>query len=387
MLDAIGCPLPSIDPVCAIGGIGSSVVSTLLSSIAGWFQSAGSWFIDRVAAALTSTTEPPVTSAWFAARERVVLYASGPVALLALIAAALHALVHGALGELGRTVLLRLPIAFVLGAASAGIVGISLSATDQLCAMLGAGSNGPVASMLAGIGVATAAAGPVPGAVALLVALLVIAGAVALWLELVVRAAAITVVTALLPLVLAASLWPPAVSWARRTAETLGALIVSKAVIVLVLSIALAAITHAGSDASTAVTGAALLLLATFMPYAVLRLVPAIEAAAVTHLESVRHRATATARDVGRHGVSLAVAGLDAGLQPSVDPIGSNPIPMMPGIEGDITKGTALDPTATFVKGPPPIKAVPASAGTHVWERDSIGPRLVWKPPGYVPDD
>ena len=206
-----------------------------------------------------------------------------------------------------------------------------------------------------------------------------------MWIELIVRAAAVTIATAVLPLVLASTLWPPAVAWARRLAEVLFALIVSKAVIVLVLTVALDAVANATAGPATALTGGALLLLASFMPYAVLRLVPLVEAAGIGHLESVRHRAASVATRAPRQAVALALAGAGgAAAVPGVDRVGADPIGMLPGIDVDLVAGTALDPDATFTKGPRPVAAVPASMGTHVWERDHLGPRLVWKPPGHV---
>ena len=62
------------------------------------------------------------------------------MALLSLVAGILHATLHGALGDLWRTVLLRLPVALLLGAAGAGIVGIAVTATDELCTMLASGN-------------------------------------------------------------------------------------------------------------------------------------------------------------------------------------------------------------------------------------------------------
>jgi hypothetical protein len=336
-----------------------------------------------VGGALEHSTTPPVTSAWFAERQHLLFAVAAPVALLALIAGILHATLHGALGELWRTVLLRLPVAVLLGAAGAGIVGMAVTATDELCTMLSAGNTTSLATTIQGLAAAVASSSALPGAVAALVALLVIFGSLLLWFELVVRAAAITVATAVLPFVFAASLWPPAIAWARRLVETIGGLIISKAVIVLVLSIALDAVAHAGSGGATALTGGAILLLAAFMPYAVLRLVPVAEAAAFSHLESVRHRAGSGVRQVSRHAASLAVGGA-GGVGPALDAVGSNPVGMMPGLDVDLIAGTPLDPTQTPVRGPSPVKAVPASAGTHVWERDARGPRLVWKPPGHV---
>ena len=387
MAHAFPCPLP-IAGVCGIvsqgsSALASSIVSTLLSSIVGWCTSSAAWLLGLVGAALERSTAPPVTTAWFLAREHLLFVVAAPVALLALVAGVLHALVHGSIGELWRTVLLRLPVAVLLGAAGAGLVGLALSATDQLSASLARGTGTSLAASLRGVAEAVASSGAIPGAIAVVVAALVIAGSLVLWVELVIRAAAITVLTAALPLVLASTLWPPAVAWARRLFEVLGALVASKVVIVLVLTVALDAIAHATDGPATALTGGAMLLLASFMPYAVLRLVPLAEAAA-THLDGVRHRAAGTVRQSSARAVSLALAGAGSGAVPSVDAIGSDPIGMMPGLDVDLVAGTALDPEATFVKGPPPVKAIPASAGTHVWERDEMGPRLVWKPPGHV---
>ncbi len=389
MAHALVCPIPVTGACSVVGlggasGIGASIVSAFFSVLASWFASAAAWLLGLVGVLLERTTTPPITTPWFLAEERLLFEVAAPVALLALVAGILHALVHGALGELWRTVLLRLPIAVLLGAAGAGLVGLALGATDQLSAMLANGTGTSLTTSLHGLSIAVLAVADLPGAVAVVVAGLVIVASLVLWIELVVRAAAITIATAVLPLVLAASLWPPAGAWARRLFETLGALIVSKAVIVLVLSVALDAVAHAGEGPSTALTGGALLLLASFMPYVVLRLVPLAEAASISHLESIRHRAGAAAKRVPRHAVSLALAGSGAAAAPVIDAVGSNPVGMLPGLDVDLIAGTALDPDAMFVKGPRPVAAVPASAGTHVWERDHIGPRLVWKPPGHV---
>ena len=390
MAHALACPVPLSPLACGVvgsgglGGLGGSIVAAFFSSMATWFADTAVALIGHVGALLGRSTTPPVTAPWFAARQRVVLTAAAPLALLALVAGALHALVRGTVGELARTVLLRLPVAFLLGAAGAGLVGLAVSATDQLSASLAGGAGASLTTSLRGLALSVQLAAPIGDPLALLVTGLVIVGGLALWVELVVRAAAITIATALLPLVLAASLWPPAAAWVRRLAETLGALIVSKAVIVLVLALALDAVAHAGDGASSVLTGGAMLLLASFMPFAVLRLVPAVEAAAVSHLEGVRHRAVGAARQHGARAVSLALAGAGGAAAPGIDAAGASPVGMLPGLDVDLVAGTPLDPSARFVRGAPPYAAVPASAGTHVWERDHIGPQLVWKPPGHV---
>ncbi|HEY8081850.1 MAG TPA: hypothetical protein VIE15_07135 [Acidimicrobiales bacterium] len=369
-------------PFCGIGSLAGLIVKTFFTGLATLVGSAAAWLLGLVGSILGSSTTPPVTSAWFLAKERLIFEVAAPIGLIAIVAGALRAIVTGSIGELGRMVLVRLPVAVLLGAAGAGLVGLAVSATDQVSATLATGSGGSLASTLHVLATAAVATGGTPAAVVVVASGLVALGALLLWVELLVRAAAITVATALLPLVFAASLWPPGVAWARRLVETLAALIVSKAVIVLVLSIAVDAIAHAGAGPSTVLTGGALLLLASMMPYALLRLVPAVEAAAVSHLESVGHRATAPVRQAPRQAVAMALGNVGIAAAPSIDLVGSDPIGMMPGIDEAIDpfKGTALDPDAKFVKKRPPIKDVPASSGTHHWERDENGPKLVWRP-------
>jgi hypothetical protein len=370
------CPVPV---VCGLPG---QIVSTFLSAFVGWISSAASWLLDEVGHALDTTTRPPVTTSWFEAKQRAILVVAAPIALLALLGSALHALLHGTVGTLVRTVLLRLPAAAILGAAAAGVVGLAVSATDQVCAALSSGDSTSISSVLHALATSvTTQPASVPAAVAVVMALVAILGSLCLWIDLIVRSAAITVATALLPLVFAASIWPPGVAWARRLVETLAALIVSKAVIVLVLSIALDAVVHEPQGVASVVTGGALLLLAAFAPFVVLRLVPSVEAAAVSHLEGVRRRAVSASTQVAGRAATLA-AGIGPTPLPGVDPIGTDPIGMMPGVDVDLVAGTPLDPTMKFTKGPRPLKAIPASTGTHRWERDRVGPRLVWHPAG-----
>ena len=132
-----------------------------------------------------------------------------------------------------------------------------------------------------------------------LAALLVAGAALVLWLELVVRAAAITAAALFLPLVLAGLVWPATAHWARRLADTLGALVLSKLVIAAVISLATGAIAGGLSGSGSGSTGArfgdvvvgiAMLLLAVFAPFIVLRLVPAVEAGSIAHLESARRQ-------------------------------------------------------------------------------------------------
>ena len=134
----------------------------------------------------------------------------------------------------------------------------------------------------------------------LLIALLIAVAAFVLWLELLIRAAAVYVAVLFLPLALATLVWPAVSHWCRRLVETLAALILSKFVIVATLSLAAGAVSSGtagtgdhGSGFSSVLAGGALLLMATFVPFAILRMIPAVEAGAVAHLDGLRERGTA----------------------------------------------------------------------------------------------
>ena len=83
----------------------------------------------------------------------------------------------------------------------------------------------------------------------------VVVGAVLVWVELLLRAAAVYVAVLFLPLALASLAWPAISHWCRRLVDTLVALVLSKFVIVAVLSLAVGALaagtgsTPAGADA------------------------------------------------------------------------------------------------------------------------------------------
>jgi hypothetical protein len=117
---------------------------------------------------------------------------------------------------------------------------------------------------------------------------------------------------------MATLVWPSVSHWCRRLVETLTALILSKFVIVATLSLAAGAIASGASGGpnsggfSAVLAGGALLVMATFVPFAILRLIPAIEAGAVGHLDGLRERGTGAVMQPLKSAASHA---LHEGLQ------------------------------------------------------------------------
>jgi hypothetical protein len=102
----------------------------------------------------------------------------------------------------------------------------------------------------------------------------------------VIRDAAIYIAVFFLPLTFIAMIWPATSRYAKRLVEFLIAVILAKFVIVAIIGLASAALTNSisaeGQVFERMIAGAALLVLAAWSPFALLRLIPMMEIAAAS---------------------------------------------------------------------------------------------------------
>lgn len=316
---AAGCTgLNALNPVCQIGSLGGSLAASgfesVLNSIGQWVASGAEWLLGQIGDVLVSTTTVDVGAAWFRDHYGQMTALAGVVILPMLLVSTVQAIVRQDPAQLVRTFLLRLPLALLLGVVAIQIVVMGLSVTDEMSNAVAGGTGTDLTSLLSGVtkGLVTAAADPtIASFVLLLIALLIAVAAFVLWLELLIRAAAVYVAALFLPLALAALVWPAVSHWCRRLVETLVALILSKFVIVATLSLAAGAISSGtagtgshGSGFSAVLAGGALLVMATFAPFAILRLIPAVESGAVGHLEGLRQRGAGALMQLPRTAAS-----------------------------------------------------------------------------------
>jgi len=323
---ASGCTgLQAVDPLCyalgAVGSIGGSVatagIDAVLSGLSQWVASGAEWLLSQIGNVLISTTTIDLGATWFRQHYELMVALAGIVVLPLLLVSTLQAIYRQSAGQLIRAFFVQLPLALLLGVVAIQIVILCLSATDALCTEVAGGSGSDVKALLAGMtkGLIVAVGDPSMATfVLLLVGLLVAAAAFVLWLELLVRAAAVYVAVLFLPLALATLVWPSVSHWCKRLVETLTALILSKFVIVATLSLAAGAVSSgtagtgdAGSGFASVLAGGALLVLSTFVPFSILRLIPMVEAGAIGHLEGVRQRSTAALTRVPRTAAQFAL--------------------------------------------------------------------------------
>ena len=196
------------------------------------------------------------------------------VMLPMLLCAVIQAIYRQSAAALLRSFLVNLPIALLFTGVAVELVRMGMVVTD---AMSTASSRPP--EWTRGIcsrrsGGSSRRVGRSPGFAIFLAGVLVAGTAMVLWLELIVRAAAITAASLFLPLVLAALVWPAIGHWARRLADTLAALVLSKLVIAAVISLAVGAVEgglteqgSAGTKFGDVVVGIALLSTGDVLPF------------------------------------------------------------------------------------------------------------------------
>lgn len=320
-MTVVGCT-GLLSPVCqGVSGIGSGVAGAsagaVLGAVTSWVVQGAGWLLNQIGGAVSSSTTVDLGAGWFTGHYQVMAGLGAVVVLPMLLVATVQAVYRQSAAVLVRVVAVQLPLAMVLTGVAVQLVQLSLAATDALGATVSSGVGTDVQQALQGVAaqlVAQAGGGPdsAPAFVVMLGGLLVAFGAFVLWLELLVRAAAVYVAVLFLPMALASLVWPAVSHWCRRLVETLAALVLAKFVIVAILSLAAAALASGtGSGFSSVLGGGALLLLAAFSPFALLRLVPVVEAGAVHQLEGARHRATHAVASAPRSAVHHA---LRAGL-------------------------------------------------------------------------
>jgi hypothetical protein len=217
------------------------VADGAINAIGGWVLAGARAALDQVAQLIGAATSPDLTASWFSATYWRVAGLAALLTVPFIFAAMLQAILRSDLALIGKVVFTYLPVSVLSVSLAAPVVTLLLAATDQMCNVVSS------------------------------------AAALMLLIELTIRAAAVYVVVLMLPLAFAAFVWPARRIWAVRLVELLISLILSKFVIVAVLSLAGSALATSDLGVSRLLTATALLLLSTFAPWALLRILPFTE--------------------------------------------------------------------------------------------------------------
>jgi hypothetical protein len=278
----------------------------IFQQITTWVAEGASWLIGQVVNGIEETTTPELTTKGFLAEYGRMAQIAALMGLAMLLLAVLEGLAQGNAALLGRVVLVNLPLAFIATSVAYAVVQLLLVATDGMSHAIATASHDNSThffkSAITGLGEAGGEAGKevggagginptgavegqaagtvaVPLFVTFLAAIIGAFAAFMVWLELLMRDAAIYVVALFMPLALAASIWPRWTGALRRSGELLVVIIGSKFVIISIISLAAGLIAESESRVEHILAASALMLLACFAPFVLLKLVPFAEGA------------------------------------------------------------------------------------------------------------
>ena len=310
------CELPVVGNVCdAVAGAVTKVAAEagefVMRGVTAWVTNAAVWVTGKVGELIETTSSPDLRASWFEGQYGTMVAVAGALALLLLLLAVIQSVIRQDVGMLVRAAFGYLPMAFILAGVAIAGAGLLIAITDDMSSAVVA-SLGTEQSdnLLQAVGDAYKRAleddSGIPLFGVFLGAIILALGAFVLWLEMIIRDAAIYICVFFLPLTFVAMVWPATGRWARRLVELLIAIILAKFVIVSILTLATAAITNAGVVAGEGNTfeqmlaGSALLVLAAWSPFALLRMIPAMEVAAA-NVASQRSTVSAAAGSAGIH--------------------------------------------------------------------------------------
>lgn len=318
------CDVVVIDPLCEVGKTVAGKTGEILTApvryaansavdaVTSWVADTAQWVLKRVINFIEDSTTPSLDADWFTERYEFMIGLAALVLVPMLVIAAIRAVVTQDLGQLVRSFFVFLPVAILGTFVAVTITQALLSVTDAVSATVAMNIAGDVSGIFDSVGStlsnSVGVANPaLPSFAVFFGALLLIVGSFFVWLELLVRSAAVTVAVFFLPMILAGLVWPAAMRWTRRLVEILVALILSKFVVVAVISLATAALAEPGQGGFASVMGgAALMLMAAFSPFALLQLMPMVEGAAIDHLRGTGRGPIQTVRPDG--GVHQAIS-------------------------------------------------------------------------------
>src|SRR3954468_20977883 len=262
----------------------------VMKGVTSWVAKGAGWLVGQAGKLIDATTTPRIGSPWFLRQYRTMGALAAVFALPLLLLSVLQGVVRRDGGIIARAAFVQLPLAFGLAAMAVTVVELLLQLSDEMSTAV-ASSVGNDAQQffsdtgkaLAAVLAATGGNSPIPLFAVFLGALIAAVGAFCVWLELLIRSAAIYVAVLFLPFTFVAMIWPATARWCRRLIEILLAVILSKFVIVAIMALAAAGLgqSRGGEAFQGVLAGAALMVLAAFSPFVLLRLIPFAESAAV----------------------------------------------------------------------------------------------------------
>jgi type IV secretion system protein TrbL len=345
----ISIPTPG-DVVTALKNAVVDVADAVFDKIVEWIAGLLADAVSKVTEALVtllSTVKPSITPGGQIENavpiQQSVLGLAASLVTLFFVFRIIHGLITGQAGQSLRATLVDLPMVIVGTLFFGFLCYLLLSIVDQFSDPL---ITDYATTLNTTVGELYSKDGIVQGGVFVIIfALLYIVGAVFLCFELFVRSSLIYLVVMFAPLAIATRIWGPTRSYARRATETAVALIFSKLAIAVTLATGASLMAGAAESGGNVamIQGSAILLLAAFMPFALMRVIPMMEGAVAGE---------GVARNMGIKAAGGAVVAAGVG-QAAMKPISSMSNRISGGRSANSSGGSSSEP-GTGAADPPP---------------------------------
>ena len=294
---AQGCGnIPLVSDVCDLAtdpfewawdtatGIGGELIEGAFDYFASWMATSALGVLDMLADAIETTTTPNVAGA--DTTHGISLAIARALALPLLVMTGLWALVKREAQLMVKAALLYLPGTVIGMYASIWLTDQLLAATDGFSEAYGAaGDDGIRAFADTVAGQITAGAGITSPGLLVIFSVVLVFASVMVWMVMLIRAAAILVAYAFMPIAFAGLLFPATRSWIKRLVEVQLSFILSKLVIVAVFALGAEVLTSADNALAGMLQASALFLLASFSPFAIMKIIPFATSEAMAALE------------------------------------------------------------------------------------------------------
>jgi hypothetical protein len=268
----------------------SSMADAMMAALVKGVAAGATAMFAEVGKFMTGATTPSVSAADFVSGDgpyHKVAAVSAALMVVFLLASVIQGTLSGEPGQMLMRFVRSAPMAVLAIVAFPVLVDLAVQSVDAICSwLLPTGATMETIAKVFAVDQIQSAAGF--GLPALLCELFAFLGAVLIFAELVVRNALVLVTVALAPLSFAAMVWTAARSAARKVAELLAGIILSKLAIWVALLVGIQLFAKQASSQSGAaygqmIAGSAVLAVAIFAPFVVWRMLPLAEAAVIAH--------------------------------------------------------------------------------------------------------
>ena len=292
----------NFNPIClvakSIGSLGTTVTTSVFSSVASAFGNTADSAINWLWQQLSSSTTVSLGGANFELDLGIVVSIAAVLCLGLFVLQMVVSALRRDAGGVGRA-LRGLVIATVGCAITLVSLNVLLAAVDQLCVgVVKTATGGTIASLgtkiIGGAVFTTALASP---ATVLILSLVAIVAVAIVWFALVIRKMLIIITAIFAPIAFAGGVADFSRGWVRKWLEAMLALVFSKLILIIIFVIGLGVLGGLGSPIGASplttitqeITGLLILLVAGFSPWMALRLVHFTGDHAATMAQSASH--------------------------------------------------------------------------------------------------